>query len=97
MYSGTAIGFSGAAALGNAWHYTDMQYGASARWSVDGTDKVTGNSGTQNPDSIRISVDSDGINYFGNTKFGEIIYIDGTLSAGDTTSMRSYLAAKWGI
>ena len=96
VYGGNSVTFTDSS-LRDKWATTIVQYGSSGKVHVNGVQKVTGNMGTQKPDSFRLGCDSDGTNYFVDTRFGEVIILDGVITDADRTNLQTYLDTKWGL
>lgn len=80
------------------WKYWTGKYnGASSDFRENATSKATGATGATAMDGITLATRYNFTTSFANIDIAEILIYDTSLSAGDITSIESYLASKWGF
>jgi hypothetical protein len=75
-------------------YYTAIFNGASSSLKADEGTADTGSPGTASPSGFTLASHGN-VGEFGPVNVAEAFIFDSSLSAGDQTSMRDYLAAKW--
>lgn len=95
MNAGASLADS--SAIDTAFHCWTLEFnGASSDLSKDGTSVATGNAGANGLTGMALGSSRLGT-LFHDGSIGEVLIYDGALSAGDITSIETYLSDKWGL
>ena len=96
MYAGSVLS-GGSPVTATPYAMVATFDGVSSSLRVNGSTVLTGNVGTQDFASIRIGAEFDGVGQELDGAVGEIIIVNGTLTAQQIADTETYLADKWGI
>ena len=81
---------------GNVNLYRVTYDGASTSFAINGDVKITGTTGTDSPAGFKVGSAVNGLAAFDGV-VGELIVVEGTLTAQQIADTETYLADKWGI